>query len=165
MLIGIAGKFCSGKTTLCKLLYREYDNSKIFNFADKVKDIATDLFGMTDKDRTLLQNIGMKMREINKDVWVDYVINQCVAKDHIYIIGDVRYQNECEIIRQKGGITFYIERHRDLRLKEYEHLYGRLPYLEEETHPSEMLDPSACDYIMDNNTTITEVFNKIKNLL
>ena len=70
---------------------------QIFSFGKKVKQVASDLFQMDPqiKDRTLLTSIGQKMREIDKDVWVNYVIQQC--KDVEYcLVDDLRYQNEYE---------------------------------------------------------------------
>lgn len=137
------------------------DKLIIINFADKVKAVAEDLFGMTIKDRSLLQKIGAKMRDIDEDVWVKYVIKQC-TEDKIYLIGDVRYPNEVDIIKQNNGITFYIERNRDLRLIDYQKLYNKQPTLEQETHPSELLDPISCDFVIKNNEIIGDVLNKIK---
>ena len=68
MKIAITGKMCYGKTTVANII-KEYDNEyQIFSFGQKVKDIATDLFDMQNKDRTLLTSIGQKMREIDSEV-------------------------------------------------------------------------------------------------
>ena len=42
------------------------------------QEVASDLFDMNPniKDRSLLTSIGEKMRDINPDVWVNYVIKQ-----------------------------------------------------------------------------------------
>ena len=61
----------------------------------KVKQIGSDLFGMTIKDRPLLQKIGMKMREIRPAVWIEYV-NRSIEEDFaadkydVAIVDDVR---------------------------------------------------------------------------
>ena len=53
------------------------------------------------KDRTLLTSIGQKMREIDPDVWVNYVISEC--KDTEYcLVDDLRYQNEYETLVKNG---------------------------------------------------------------
>jgi dephospho-CoA kinase len=103
MRIAVTGKMCSGKTTLCNYLCELEPRFQIFSFGKKVKDVASDLFNMDPqiKDRTLLTSIGQKMREINKDVWVNYVINQC--KDVEYcLVDDLRYQNEYEALVKNG---------------------------------------------------------------
>ena len=103
MRIAVTGKMCSGKTTLCNYLCELEPRFQIFSFGKKVKDVAKDLFQMDPlvKDRTLLTGIGQKMREIDKDVWVNYVIQQC--KDVEYcLVDDLRYQNEYEALVKNG---------------------------------------------------------------
>ena len=103
MKIAVTGKMCSGKTTLCNYLCEIEPRFQIFSFGKKVKDVASDLFQMDPqiKDRTLLTSIGQKMREINKDVWINYVVQQC--KDVEYcLVDDLRYQNEYEALVKNG---------------------------------------------------------------
>ena len=103
MKIAVTGKMCSGKTTLCNYLCELEPRFQIFSFGKKVKLVASDLFQMDPqiKDRTLLTSIGQKMREIDKDVWVNYVIQQC--KDVEYcLVDDLRYQNEYEALVKNG---------------------------------------------------------------
>jgi len=93
MKIAITGKMCYGKTTVANII-KEYDDEyKIFSFGQKVKDIATDLFDMQNKDRTLLTSIGTKMREIDSDIWAKYIIKSCRDLENV-VIDDLRYQNE-----------------------------------------------------------------------
>jgi dephospho-CoA kinase len=48
---------------------------------------------MQNKDRTLLTSIGTKMREIDSDIWVKYIIKNCRDLENV-VIDDLRYQNE-----------------------------------------------------------------------
>ena len=73
MKIAIAGRMASGKTTLANHLV-DMGYQKV-SLAGKVKEIARDLFQMEEQDRPLLQQIGMKMREIRPSVWIDYIIH------------------------------------------------------------------------------------------
>ncbi len=98
MKIAICGKMASGKTTLADWFVEHQDFQKI-SLAAKVKSIAKDLFGMEGKDRRLLQQIGMKMREIREDVWIDYLINH--EGDNL-IVDDVRFINEAEKLKAAG---------------------------------------------------------------
>ena len=101
MKIAISGKMCSGKSTIAKLI-KEYDNRyEIYSFGKKVKLIANELFGMDleDKDRTLLIQIASKLREIDINVWANYIINQTKDKEYC-IIDDLRFQNEFLIAKK-----------------------------------------------------------------
>ena len=93
MKIAITGKMCSGKSSIANLLVEGDNRFQIYSFGQKVKDVAKDLFDMQEKDRTLLTSIGTKMREINPDVWVNYVIRQTERQTYC-IVDDLRYQNE-----------------------------------------------------------------------
>jgi energy-coupling factor transporter ATP-binding protein EcfA2 len=108
----ICGKMGSGKTSLRNLImsiYPQYENRA---FGDKVKDLAYDLFSMDKdkckKDRDLLIAIGTKMREINPDVWANYVGNSIKPDDNI-IIDDLRYENELKVIMELPKPWFIIK--------------------------------------------------------
>jgi dephospho-CoA kinase len=105
MKIGIAGRMASGKTTLANQLQIHFESQGLKvsrpSLAAKVKSIGQDLFGMIHKDRHLLQQIGMKMREIRPNVWIDYV-NRSIDEDmenglyDVAILDDIRFVNESE---------------------------------------------------------------------
>ena len=101
MKIAITGKMCSGKTTTANLIRQMDSRYEIFSFGKKVKDVAVDLFNMKEKDRTLLTSIGTKMREIDSEVWINYILKQTKHKEFC-IIDDLRYQNEYEALIKNG---------------------------------------------------------------
>ena len=78
MKIAITGKMCSGKTTTANLIRQMDSRYEIFSFGKKVKDVAVDLFNMKEKDRTLLTSIGTKMREIDSEVWINYILMKSI---------------------------------------------------------------------------------------
>tara|TARA_Y100000768_G_scaffold386759_1_gene375971 strand:- start:659 stop:1174 length:516 start_codon:yes stop_codon:yes gene_type:complete len=97
MKIAIHGPMCSGKTTISKII-QEYDNDyRVYSFGLKVKEIAIELFGMEGKERSLLINIANKMKSINSDVWINYVLKKIEdEKSEKCIIDDLRFQNEAD---------------------------------------------------------------------
>ena len=95
MKIAIIGKMCSGKTTIANLIIDKDKSYKRLSFGQKVKDLAVELFNMEGKDRSLLINLANKMRDIDSDVWVNYIINNNKDIDNC-IIDDIRYQNELD---------------------------------------------------------------------
>ena len=140
MKIAVTGKMCSGKTTLCNYLCELEPRFQIFSFGKKVKDVASDLFQMDPKgkDRTLLTSIGQKMSEINKDVWVNYVINQC--KDVEYcLVDDLRYQNEYEALIKNGFKIIQLNISDELQEERIRNIYPNnyLDHLNNRNHPSE----------------------------
>ena len=140
MRIAVTGKMCSGKTTLCNYLCEIEPRFQIFSFGKKVKDVASDLFQMDPliKDRTLLTSIGQKMREIDKDVWVNYVIQQC--KDVEYcLVDDLRYQNEYEALVKNGFKIIQLNISDELQEYRIRNIYPNnyLDHLNNRNHPSE----------------------------
>ena len=99
--IGIVGKMCSGKSTTAFHLRELNSLFHINSFAKKVKELAVELFGMKEKNRTLLIQIGEGMRKINDTVWVDYTIKEC-NKHNFAIIDDVRHFNEYQALKVDG---------------------------------------------------------------
>ena len=103
MKLAITGRMCSGKTTLSNTIQEIEPRFQIFSFGKKVKEVATDLFGMDPltKDRTLLINFANKMREIDSNVWINQVLKETRGNKDC-IIDDVRYQNEVDALLKDG---------------------------------------------------------------
>jgi len=107
----ICGKMGSGKTSIKDLIMNSvYPNVyRHIAFGDKVKDIARNLFNMVDKDRDLLVSIGTKMREIDSNVWVNYVKKTMIDNpQQLYIIDDLRYINEYKELMNTNRRWFVI---------------------------------------------------------
>ena len=141
MKIAITGKMCSGKTTLSKYLLSIEPRFQVFSFGRKVKDIASDLFQMDPnfKNRSLLTSIGQKMREIDPNVWANYVIQQ--TKDINYcLIDDLRYQNEYELLVKEGWKIIQLKVSKELQEERIKTMYpdNYIDHLKNRTHPSEL---------------------------
>jgi adenylate kinase family enzyme len=114
--VAISGKQGSGKSTLSQELVENYGFERI-SFATKLKEIAMDLFGLSwdqvygdKKERVLLQELGAKMREIDSEVWIKYVIRQVEQNRYTnYVIDDVRYKNEFEALKEAGFVMLRVE--------------------------------------------------------
>ena len=104
--IAIAGKMASGKSTLANLLV-EKEQFRKFSFATGVKHVATQVFGMTIKDRDLLIQIGNKMREIDPQVWIKYLLREAENTEKV-VVDDLRYPNEYIALRNAGFKIIYL---------------------------------------------------------
>ena len=102
----------AGKSTLAQAFVAHDPRFCRAAFADQVKHIATTLFGMdpAQKDRPLLQAVGTKMREVDKDVWIDYVLKrgEAAGRSHV-VVDDVRYANEAYALKRAGFVLIAIE--------------------------------------------------------
>ena len=133
-IIGIIGCVGSGKDTCGDYLVNHYKFQKIA-YADKVKDVASIVFGW-DRDlmqgstkesrewreqvdefwgispRVAMQKIGTDMfrEHIDKDVWIKSVVKKIQSTENNYVITDCRFENEVEAIKNLGGKVIYIQR-------------------------------------------------------
>lgn len=99
-----------------------------------------------------------------------------------WVISDLRYPNdEGELIKRHHGLTIGVKRKFALRFPKYSHLENQMcpyeiPYTlnhedpelyERLTFESEEIsgDYSWCDYIIENNSTLEDLFNNVKRIL
>jgi hypothetical protein len=160
-LIGISGKIGSGKDTAAATLNALSNNRyEVKKFAGKLKQIAGLLCGVDPiwfesqefklehmpgewggmTYRTFLQRLGTEaLRDgLHTQVWVNALFAD-EQSDSNWIITDVRFPNEADAIREKGGFLLRIERP------------GSAPG----THPSETaLDGYSFDYTLHNGSSL-----------
>tara|TARA_R110000824_G_scaffold162282_3_gene337907 strand:- start:444 stop:1181 length:738 start_codon:yes stop_codon:yes gene_type:complete len=119
---------------------------KSYNFADSLKSIAINFFGLTyeqcygsEKEkntpspimnslgenfaaREFLQYFGTDVcRSLKEDVWVDFCINKIKSEQsELALVGDCRFPDEVEAIQQAGGKVIRLTRmpHKDTHLSE-----------------------------------------------
>lgn len=128
--------------------------------------------------RELLQKLGTNVcREIHPNFWVNALFNDYVkptwdtiydgkviiSKDELpkWIITDLRFPNEYISVKERGGITIRIERLNTTSQNRHTYVNNQ-----QRTHPSETaLDNTKFDYTIDNNGTIEELVEKVKEIL
>ena len=173
MKLAVTGKMCSGKTTLCNYLCSVEPRFQIFSFGKKVKEVATDLFGMDPltKDRPLLTSLGQKMREIDSEVWINYVIEQTKDKEFC-LVDDLRYQNEYEALVKNGFEIIQLEVSDELQEKRIREVYpdNFEDHLSERTHLSEQntfqwLNEEHPHLSIDSSEDVNEIQNTIKKFI
>lgn len=160
--IAINGRGGSGKDVLADYLVTKYGYKKIA-FADPIYEIARKYFGMTTKDRELLQYIGQKFREIRSTIWVDYAMKLSGCFDKV-VISDLRQANEYSICLKNYFVPFRIsadlEKRID-RIKKRDSIEPKLELLENES------ETGADDYKyieIDNNGSFEDLYNSIDKI-
>lgn len=148
MKILLVGKAGAGKDTVADILVRDYGYTR-YAFADKLKEIAKDLFPdhfQEGKPRRLLQELGVKMREIDPDVWVNYVLNRVQGEN--VVITDGRFDNEVNLCRRAGFVVVEVSCPPEIRVLRLAKRDGRFPTEEELSHVSEGLDVEPDYYLL-----------------
>jgi len=169
MRIGLIGKMCSGKSSIANKLKNNYPEYTITSFAKKIKKLAVELFDMKEKDRKLLQDIGTKMREIDKDIWIKYLLNN-IKDDQNVIIDDVRYENEMKYLKNENFILIYLDITHELQEQRILETYKKTfkQHIYNKNHESENLDfdESIIDYKFSINSENEEkIYEKIENMI
>lgn len=123
-VICISGKAESGKTTFSEILKRQLEQYHkrvlIIHYGDYLKFVAEKYFqwnGKKDEQgRQILQILGTeKARNNNPDIWVNVAAELIFALKPDYdfvLIPDSRFENEVEVMKQRGlnTISIRIER-------------------------------------------------------
>lgn len=107
--IAISGKMRSGKDTVANELVQRFGFVRA-GFADKLKEVAKDLFGVkeTDKNRALLQMLGRRMCQVDDAVWLKYVIDRIPMYQNV-VIPDLRFPNEYHTLKGLGFVMVRID--------------------------------------------------------
>lgn len=171
LIIGITGKARAGKDTIGNLLWKDHAFER-FAFADNLKSACVEIFGLSPEQvwcdekeepdtywnttpRNLLQYFGTEvMREgFGKDIWIKSLgrslDNDLPSKA---VITDVRFDNEAEFVRGRGGIIINVTRTNG-------------PSIATANHASEAgISPHLVDYTVTNDGTIDELRKAIYEL-
>ncbi|MFI8430974.1 deoxynucleotide monophosphate kinase [Pseudomonas sp. NPDC078863] len=134
ILLGLTGRARSGKTTAAEHLARTYLLEQ-YAFADPLRDGLMAIFNLDPTDfegdrkeqplgwldcspRQLMQSMGTEWARntVHPDVWVklaeqnlDYMSNALGAVLG-FVVSDVRFENEADLIRRRGGTVIHILR-------------------------------------------------------
>lgn len=155
--IAFYGPMCVGKTFCANYLVENCDYEKI-SFADKLKALAYDLFGVQGKggaSRKLYQELGTALRAFDEDVWINALlmrVSRSVLVSRPIVVDDLRYVNEAKALKRAGFVLVQVICDEGTRMERVHVLYpDTLPSSHE--HPSEqqwkMIRP---DYTVISNT-------------
>ena len=153
--IGLAG---SGKDTAAMALTAR--GWRRMAFADRLKSLAFS-FGWDghkdDKGRKLLQDLGMAARAYNPEFWINEANMTLNCSGDVFaqiprVWTDVRFENEADFVRKRGGIIVRVRR----------------PVAKQDAsdHVSETTQRSIRhDYEIVNDGTVEELHDKVLKLI
>lgn len=163
LLIGFVGRKRTGKDTLAKMLG---DNVSTLSFAgplkmackhaycltddqmDGEKDQIDDIWGMSPRD--MFKSMGTDyFREIDPEHWLRVMVLRLRGLKKV-AISDVRFKNEAQFIKDRGGTLIHVTRD--------------LPH--SDTHPTESeSDGIICDFYIDNDGSLADLMAKFDELI
>ncbi len=134
ILIGLTGRARSGKTTAAEHLARTYLLEQ-YAFADPLRDGLMAIFNLDPTDfegdrkeqplgwldfspRQLMQSMGTEWARntVHPDVWVKLAeqnleyMTKALGAVLGFVVSDVRFENEADLIRRRGGTIIHIFR-------------------------------------------------------
>ncbi len=178
MIIAISGKIGSGKSTVGDIFERE--GFVLDSFAKSVKDICCILFGydrdtiegstlnsriwresidkkhtnllkrdFTPRDAMVLVGTEFGRNMVHPNIWVNTLFNR-YDKNTNLLITDLRFPNEYEEIKKRGGIVIRINRSNE----------------NSSNHISECaLDNHNFDYVINNDGTLYDLEISVLNII
>ncbi len=190
MIIAISGKIGSGKSTVGDIF--EKQGFQLDSFAKSVKDICSILFGydrnkiegstpddrlwrekvdknhtnligknFTPRDAMVLVGTQFGRNMIHQNIWIETLFNR-YDKNTDLLITDLRFPNEYEEIKKRGGIVIRINRPNLTKLTNLNSSNSS----NSSNHISECaLDNYNFDYVINNNTTLYDLEIKVLNII
>ena len=123
-------------------------------FSRKVKEMSIDVRANMLSIRQLLQYWGTNVMRVyfGDQLWSLTTLK--LAETHDLIISDLRFKVEAEMVKERKGIVIYIDR----------------PGCEVGNHQSEkeafeLYQEGKCDYVIHNNGTLKDLFEKCEKIV
>ena len=178
-IIGLGCTAQVGKDTAAEYLEKKFPGKvKRVGFADKVKKISMDLFGLSWEQcygpqeikeaidprynltpREIMQGVGEKMREIWPSIWVDTVFNATIPElldegFEFFVISDVRYPNEGDKVHEHGGLVIKVSR-----------TSGGVTVGHAHSSETAMKNYEDFDFVIENNGTFEEFYSEVDRVM
>lgn len=175
-LIAFGYKRRVGKTEAAnhtRLIFKHYFNmtAETDSFARPIKDACRHIFGFRDEHfegdlkekidkfwglspREALQKVGTDLfrNGFRKDIWVKSLENRFLnSKSDTYIISDLRFKEEVELVKKYNGYLVKVERDRP----SYD------PQVDNHSSENDLNEFNGWNVIIKNNGTLDEFYKRI----
>lgn len=148
--IALVGKAGAGKTSAAGCLVREFGYTRL-SFATPLK-----LGVGSTADRELLQRVGVGVRELAPDFWVNLLLAAKKIREYAvfgrqrFVVDDCRFPNELHALQSEGFVSIRVRANRNARLARLQ-ANGKLTDEAQLEHVSETaLDESIADWSITN---------------
>lgn len=175
LIIGFIGPKGSGKDYAYSILFKHFNNVDRVAFADPIKNTICKLFSLQPEQlelikrcpqidfinhetnncyggctgRDFVRNIGMLMRDYDDQQFNRYVEDKIKDNPNVnWVVTDVRFPNEVELIKRLGGVLIEINRE-GYTYDQHVTESGKLPH----------------DYLVDNDENFEDNLVKLINQL
>lgn len=170
MIVGITGKARSGKDTAAQFFINSLGYEP-YSFADPLKRACSEMFGvpldhfyddnLKDKlntfwgfsPRRMAQLLGTEggRKLFRDDIWIKRAQLVCDRQQKNIVIPDVRFENEADFVRSKGGIMIHIERESPVSVESHESENG--------------IKVKPRDFVVYNNLTIDSLHSALATVM
>jgi hypothetical protein len=123
--------------------------------------------------RWILQQWGTEVcrKSFHDDIWIAALENRLRTRTGHTVISDVRFPNEIATIRNQGGRVIWVQRGETpewyhVALETVSGKFDHMAQAYPQVHPSEWAwIGTKFDAVVDNNGTVEQLYEQIKNLL
>ena len=142
------------KDITCKLIGCNVSQLEDRKF--KEAELGKEWNGLTP--RKILQLLGTEAGRhiIHPNIWVNALFSDYKPEDN-WIVTDVRFPNEADIIKDKGGIMIRINRPQFM-------IDGKVILKDEHLSETGLDNYDKFDYVIDNDGTVQDLIDKVKSL-
>lgn len=201
MIIGVIGLINSGKSSIANTLVEDYGFTKvsfadslkdavaaIFGWdrqllqgdteqsrlwREQFDDYWTDVMGHPVSPRWVLQHIGTDvMRDhFHKNIWVHSLMKKVADPHKNYVISDVRFRNEVDVILSQHGQIWEVQRPPipdwySTKFDDYDDLKRHMEIYHPQVHASEWdWRLTKRNYILQNTGTLTDLKDKVSSII
>jgi dephospho-CoA kinase len=162
--LAIIGKLRSGKSAIATYLWMKHDIWPVA-FADPLKQIYTTLFGNHErKDRAMLQQLGEKLCEIDPNIFVNVALKTASSHDRV-CVSDVRKHAEYDALKDAGYTFIRVTASEETRLARANAEHDEFSIDDLRHHTETDLDDAYADYVIINDGTIDDLYEKVDELI
>lgn len=168
MKIALFGKMRSGKNTVADILVKDYQFTE-FAFATGIGNIIKEYFPKEwakGKPRRHYQQIGQELRKLDKEVWINYLLESVKASgSEMVVVTDGRQQNEARRLREEGYTIIKVECPEEIRIQRIKDS-GDVFTPEQLSHETELaVDTIEADYTIINDKSLAYLENEVMYLM